>query len=54
MLPTIASEGEFILVEKMSISLKRIERGDVVVLTSPDDPDKLICKRVVGLVLDKL
>lgn len=51
MLPTIANEGEFILVEKLSVPMKKIQRGDVVVLTSPEDSDKLICKRVIGLVL---
>ena len=50
MLPTIESEGEAILVEKVSVLLRSIKRGDIVVCTSPSDPDKLICKRVVGLV----
>lgn len=51
MLPTIEAEGEAVLVEKISISLRAIQRGDVVVAVSPNDPDRLICKRVVGLVL---
>lgn len=50
MLPTLRNEGDMLFVEKVSIALKTIKRGDVVVCMSPQNPDKLICKRVIGLV----
>jgi inner membrane protease subunit 1 len=50
MLPTLRSEGNVLLVEKLSTTFRTIKRGDVVVCVSPEDPDKLICKRVIGLV----
>lgn len=50
MLPTLRSKGDMLFVEKVSPALKRIRRGDIVVCVSPNDPDKLICKRVIGLV----
>lgn len=51
MLPTLNSEGDILLVEKLGTTLRTIKRGDVVVCTSPSDPDKLICKRVIGMVI---
>lgn len=50
MLPTLRSSGDVILVEKITTRLGNIKRGDVVVVTSPNNPDRLICKRIVGLV----
>lgn len=50
MLPTLRNEGDILLVEKLSPVFKNIKRGDVIVCVSPTDPDKLICKRVIGLV----
>lgn len=50
MLPTVRSEGDMLLVEKVGVAFRAIKRGDVVVCVSPSDPDKLICKRVIGLV----
>lgn len=50
MLPTLRSNGDVLLVEKVSTTFRLIKRGDVVVCVSPSDPDKLICKRVIGLV----
>jgi signal peptidase I len=51
MLPTLRNEGDVLLVEKISSAFRLVRRGDVVVCVSPNDPDKLICKRVIGLVL---
>ena len=50
MLPTLAASGESILVEKLSVATRSIKRGDVIIVTSPENPDKLLCKRVIGLV----
>lgn len=50
MLPTLNSKGDVVIVEKLSPRLRSLRRGDVVVSTSPEDPEKLICKRIIGLV----
>lgn len=50
MLPTLQSTGNVLLVEKVSPVLQTIARGDVVVCVSPEEPSRLICKRVVGMV----
>jgi signal peptidase I len=53
MLPTLAAHGDVVLVEKLSLltsspSLSKIKHNDVIVCTSPQDPSKVICKRVIG------
>ena len=50
MLPTIANEGDYVFVEKISVPLGLIRRGDIVVSTSPIEPNKLLCKRVLSMV----
>lgn len=52
MLPTLRSQGDMLLIEKLSTAFGSIRRGDVVVCASPSDPTKLICKRVIGLEND--
>jgi mitochondrial inner membrane protease subunit 1 len=51
MLPTMASQGEvcveFCLLHRLG--LRKPERGDLVTLSSPLDPRRVICKRVLGL-----
>lgn len=51
MLPTLGTQGELVLEDKLSIHLDptAFNRGDLVVLKSPIDPSRLICKRVLGL-----
>lgn len=53
MLPTLRSEGDVVLVEKISTPLRALKRGDVVVCVSPSDPEKLICKRLIALVCER-
>lgn len=53
MLPTLRSSGDVVLVEKLSLSSyvqhpHIIKKGDIVVCTSPQEPKKIICKRVIG------
>eukprot|EP00252_Welwitschia_mirabilis_P027292 TRINITY_DN932_c0_g1_i2.p1 TRINITY_DN932_c0_g1~~TRINITY_DN932_c0_g1_i2.p1 ORF type:complete len:104 (-),score=20.98 TRINITY_DN932_c0_g1_i2:433-744(-) len=48
MQPTI-NDGELLLVEKLSTRFGRIKPGDIVLGISPENPRKLICKRVLGL-----
>lgn len=54
MRPTLQGEGDVLLVEKVSPALQAVRRGDVVVCASPEDPSKLICKRVVGMVCKRV
>lgn len=52
MLPTLNTKGDVILVEKFSVPMERLRRGDIIIATSPEDPKKLICKRIIGMVRD--
>lgn len=65
MLPTLSHEGDFVLISPIPLRaydtrLGRaargetdtewgIKRGDIVIATSPTDPSKTVCKRVIGL-----
>ncbi|XP_031387805.1 mitochondrial inner membrane protease subunit 1-like isoform X1 [Punica granatum] len=49
MLPTIDLNGNVIIVERASVWLQKVSRGDMVVLTSPEDPNKQVIKRIVGM-----
>lgn len=48
MYPTLEN-GEHIVAEKISTKLKPIARGNIVVFEHPQDPKRLLIKRVVGL-----
>ena len=47
MLPTLQNR-ERLIVEKVSIKLDKVGRGDIIVFKSPQD-DKLLIKRVIAL-----
>ena len=51
MLPTLGTEGELVIVDRLSIrrSSFNINRGELLVLLSPLDPQRFVCKRVLGL-----
>lgn len=65
MLPTLSHTGDFVLIspiplhfhssaaqrngESSSTSQWGIKRGDIVIATSPTDPSKTVCKRVLGM-----
>lgn len=51
MLPTISAEGELLLVNKFVCRLfsDRLARGDIVTYASPLDPQRVVCKRILGL-----
>lgn len=46
--------GDYILTSRVTYKFRRIERGDVVVLKSPKNPDIEYIKRVVGLPGDSI
>lgn len=53
MLPTLDGERDVLLVNKLSKHLnpaKSVEVGRLYIFTSPVNPDRLICKRVLGNV----
>ncbi|MGE5341786.1 MAG: signal peptidase I [Candidatus Omnitrophota bacterium] len=43
------SDQERIIISKWAIKDGNIKRGDIVVLRKPDEPDRTIIKRVIGL-----
>lgn len=50
MLPTLSPHGDFVLLSPLSLLLGNLpKRGDVVVATSPMDPRRTVCKRVLAL-----
>jgi len=53
MMPTIRPE-EYIMVSKAAYFFGQPERGDVVVLSSPNEADKDLIKRIIGLPGDTI
>lgn len=51
MIPTLATSGELVLEDRLTprFFLDRIQRGDLVILKSPIMPERIVCKRVIGL-----
>lgn len=56
MLPTISAEGELVLDNKLVCRLfpERLGRGDIVTFVSPLDPQRTVCKRILGLPGDTI
>ena len=48
MVPTLESH-EQIIAEKISLSFKPLERGEIVIFRHPDKQDRLLIKRVIAL-----
>ncbi|KAJ7357079.1 LexA/Signal peptidase [Mycena albidolilacea] len=50
MLPTLANEGELVLENRWShrVFPDSLRRGDLVILRSPLDRTRIICKRIIG------
>ena len=53
MLPTL-TEGEMIIINKLSYYLDEPERGDIIVLDYPNDPSREFIKRLIGLPGDRI
>ncbi|OMJ10848.1 Mitochondrial inner membrane protease subunit 1 [Smittium culicis] len=52
MMPTISSDNDLLVIKKLSDSQKQhLDIGDLVVSYSPNDPSKLIVKRLLGTVI---
>jgi inner membrane protease subunit 1 len=56
MLPTISVEGELVLTVKLMCRLfpERLTRGDIVTYVSPLDPQRVVCKRILGVPGDTI
>nr|XP_027086277.1 mitochondrial inner membrane protease subunit 1-like isoform X2 [Coffea arabica] len=49
MLPTLNLTGSLVLVERLSIRFGKMASGDVVLIRSPEEPRKVVIKRIVGV-----
>lgn len=51
MLPTFAHDGEIVIENRLTHWLfpNRLCRGDLVILPSPIEPERIICKRILGM-----
>ncbi|KAG7099410.1 hypothetical protein E1B28_001263 [Marasmius oreades] len=56
MLPTLANEGEIVIEDRLTYRLwpNSFTRGDLVILKSPIDSNRVICKRIIGLPGDTI
>ncbi|KAJ8449960.1 hypothetical protein Cgig2_029322 [Carnegiea gigantea] len=56
MLPTMntSGSGDLVLADRLSPLLGRIVRGDIVVVRSPENPRKLITKRIIAMENDSI
>ncbi|KAJ8084227.1 hypothetical protein PM082_002994 [Marasmius tenuissimus] len=56
MLPTLANEGEIVIEDRLTYRLwpESLARGDLLILKSPIDANRLICKRLLGLPGDTI
>lgn len=54
MLPTLNLSGDVLLVDRVSTHLGNVSIGDVVLIQSPEDPKKIVTKRVTGLEGDSV
>jgi mitochondrial inner membrane protease subunit 1 len=52
MLPTIASRGDIVVVDKLSPRWSPYQRGDVVICSSPHQSSGVVCKRIVAMAGD--
>ncbi|TCD69989.1 hypothetical protein EIP91_005578 [Steccherinum ochraceum] len=48
MLPTLGVQGEWVI-ESRVVDPHKLSRGDLVIYASPIDPNRLVCKRILGL-----
>lgn len=51
--PTLYTD-DVLLMERISVRLQRLEKGDIVISKCPTNPKQNICKRITGLPGDKI
>ncbi|XP_059289248.1 mitochondrial ATP-independent inner membrane protease subunit 1a-like [Lycium ferocissimum] len=49
MLPTFNLTGDLVLAERISTRFEKMKRGDVVLVRSPENPRKIVIKRLIGM-----
>ncbi|XP_057841426.2 mitochondrial ATP-independent inner membrane protease subunit 1a [Cryptomeria japonica] len=49
MLPTFNISGDVVLTEKISHRFGKIKHGDIILLRSPENPRKVVAKRITGM-----
>ncbi|XP_024961811.1 mitochondrial inner membrane protease subunit 1-like isoform X1 [Cynara cardunculus var. scolymus] len=54
MLPTFNLSGEIVLLESISTRYGKVGSGDVVIVRSPENPRKVITKRIIGMEGDSI
>ncbi|KAK9268416.1 hypothetical protein L1049_000166 [Liquidambar formosana] len=54
MLPTLNLTGDLLLVERISARLGKVRTGDVVLVRSPENPRKIVTKRILGMEGEKV
>lgn len=54
MLPTLNFTGDILLIDKLTPFLGKLRPGDVVLVRSPQNPMKMITKRLIGLEGDSV
>ncbi|KAJ7947279.1 mitochondrial inner membrane protease subunit 1-like [Quillaja saponaria] len=54
MLPTISLDNSLLLVEKMTTHFGKFGHGDIVLVRSPENPRKVITKRLTGMEGDSI
>ncbi|KAJ9565566.1 hypothetical protein OSB04_001532 [Centaurea solstitialis] len=54
MLPTFGLSGELVLYERISTRYGKVGSGDVVVIRSPENPRKVVTKRIIGMEGDSV
>lgn len=54
MMPAINLAGDVLAVDRVSATIGRVHTGDVVLMISPEDPRKVVAKRVVGMEGDSV
>ncbi|XP_031557185.1 mitochondrial inner membrane protease subunit 1-like [Actinia tenebrosa] len=54
MLPTLNSNssGDVVVMERITRHLGTLQRGDITIARSPQDPNSLICKRIAAMAGD--
>lgn len=51
--PTLYT-NDVLLMERISVRLQSLEKGDIVISKCPSNPKQNICKRIVGVPGDKI
>lgn len=54
MLPTLNLTGDFVLAERLSTRFGRVGVGDIVLVRSPENPRKVVGKRLIGMEGDSV